>query len=88
MAIDDSDDKLQQVEPKPHLKRKLRNQHEQLGIIENFILPTDLKEECAPKSNPAITADQIDMFDNIEQKFDKDGHTITIVGHRCRDGET
>ena len=75
------------MELKPHLERKSRKQHEQLRITEKFELPTDLKDERVSKSNPAIKADQIDAFDDLESTFDKDGHIITIVGHMTRDGE-
>ena len=44
-----SDEELPCVEPKPHSKTKLRNQHKQLSIMDKLELPTDLKEEHASK---------------------------------------
>ena len=40
----------------------------------------------ASKSNPEITADQIDVLDNLEPKLDKDVRIISIVRSRPRSG--
>ena len=39
------DEELPLVEPNPHLKRKLRKQHEQSDVTNKIKLPTDLKDK-------------------------------------------